>query len=153
LPANKENDLAKELEYHKQKIDEAEDEKKKKKSKQFLEFLMRSLFGRRRGRHCPIEGAPAAWPTNSECSMINWKMYLLTPDCIVLAKYHMVRFFERKKADRLAKQIETQISLSKDPEEIEKLNQDLHVAQIDSLYAKFFPVSRCIRPRDLSRRN
>ena len=59
----------------------------------------------------------------------------------------MVRFFERKKADRLAKQIETQIELSKDPEETEKLKQDLHVAQIDSLYAKFFPVSRCICPQ------
>lgn len=73
-------------------------------------------------------------------------MYELTPRRIVLAKYHMVRFFERKKADRLAKQIETQIELSKDAEETEKLKQDLHVAQIDSLYAKFFPVSRCTRP-------
>jgi hypothetical protein len=46
---------------------------------------------------------------------------------------------ERQKADRLAKQIEKQIPNTEDKDELEKLQQDLHVAQIDSLYAKFFP--------------
>ncbi|ORY70126.1 uncharacterized protein BCR38DRAFT_421064 [Pseudomassariella vexata] len=89
LPANIKNDMERELEHHKQKIEEAEDSKKTKK---------------------------------------------------MIKKYHMVRFYERKKADRLAKQIEKQIAESQDPEEIKKLEEDLHIAQIDSLYAKFFPL-------------
>ncbi|KAI1854559.1 hypothetical protein JX266_000677 [Neoarthrinium moseri] len=88
LPADAKNDMERELVHHKQKIAEAEEEKKTKQ---------------------------------------------------MIKKYHMVRFFERKKADRLAKQIEKQIEQSKDPEEIKKLKDDLHIAQIDSLYAKFFP--------------
>lgn len=51
----------------------------------------------------------------------------------------LMPFTERKKADRLAKQIEKQISESTDPTETEQLKADLHVAQIDSTYAKFFP--------------
>ncbi|KAI1404061.1 hypothetical protein F4819DRAFT_174957 [Hypoxylon fuscum] len=57
----------------------------------------------------------------------------------MISKYHMVRFFERKKADRLAKQIQSQIDKSKDAGEIEKLKADLHKAEVDSLYTKFFP--------------
>ncbi|KAI1818833.1 hypothetical protein GGS20DRAFT_591453 [Poronia punctata] len=57
----------------------------------------------------------------------------------MIAKYHMVRFFERKKADRLAKQIRSQLETETDEEERKKLEADLHIAQIDSLYAKFFP--------------
>ncbi|KAH8205821.1 hypothetical protein TruAng_000097 [Truncatella angustata] len=54
----------------------------------------------------------------------------------MISKYHMIRFY----ADRLAKQIEKQIQSTEDPEEIKQLKQDLHTAQIDSLYAKFFPL-------------
>ncbi|OTB08396.1 hypothetical protein M426DRAFT_7712 [Hypoxylon sp. CI-4A] len=57
----------------------------------------------------------------------------------MISKYHMVRFFERKKADRLAKQIRTQLETAEDPKEIEKLNADLHRAEIDSIYTRFFP--------------
>ncbi|CAJ2510045.1 Uu.00g059450.m01.CDS01 [Anthostomella pinea] len=88
LPANVQNDMEKELAYHKQKLDEVADDKKRK-------------------------------------SMIK--------------KYHMVRFFERKKADRLAKQIGTQLEMATDEAEIKKLKADLHVAEIDSLYARYFP--------------
>ncbi|KAI0128835.1 hypothetical protein BJ170DRAFT_594662 [Xylariales sp. AK1849] len=47
-------------------------------------------------------------------------------------------FIERQKADRLAMQIETQIKQAEDAKESEKLKEDLHVAQVDILYAKFF---------------
>ncbi|KAI0180937.1 hypothetical protein GGR52DRAFT_522269 [Hypoxylon sp. FL1284] len=57
----------------------------------------------------------------------------------MIKKYHMVRFFERKKADRLAKQIRTQLNKTTDEKEIEKLKADLHRAEIDSLYTRFFP--------------
>ncbi|KAI1374584.1 hypothetical protein F4677DRAFT_425517 [Hypoxylon crocopeplum] len=57
----------------------------------------------------------------------------------MIKKYHMVRFFERKKADRLAKQIQSQLETTKDEKEIEKLKADLHRAEIDSLYTRFFP--------------
>ncbi|KAL7627019.1 rRNA-processing protein efg1 [Parahypoxylon ruwenzoriense] len=57
----------------------------------------------------------------------------------MIKKYHMVRFFERKKADRLAKQIKSQIETAKDDKEIDKLKADLHRAEIDSIYTRFFP--------------
>ncbi|KAI1772399.1 hypothetical protein F4818DRAFT_171216 [Hypoxylon cercidicola] len=57
----------------------------------------------------------------------------------MITKYHMVRFFERKKADRLAKQIQSQLNKTTDAEEIEKLKADLHKAEVDSLYTRYFP--------------
>ncbi|KAI1476432.1 hypothetical protein F4774DRAFT_392978 [Daldinia eschscholtzii] len=57
----------------------------------------------------------------------------------MITKYHMVRFFERKKADRLAKQIRSQLNTTEDPEEIDKLKADLHKAEIDGIYARYFP--------------
>ncbi|KAJ3562025.1 hypothetical protein NPX13_g8721 [Xylaria arbuscula] len=57
----------------------------------------------------------------------------------MIKKYHMVRFFERKKADRRAKQLRTQLETTEDVEERRKLQADLHVAEIDSLYARYFP--------------
>ncbi|KAI8947646.1 hypothetical protein F4801DRAFT_495725 [Xylaria longipes] len=57
----------------------------------------------------------------------------------MIKKYHMVRFFERKKADRLAKQIRTQLETTTDEEERKTLQADLHIAEVDSLYAKYFP--------------
>ncbi|KAI1413739.1 hypothetical protein F5Y13DRAFT_160962 [Hypoxylon sp. FL1857] len=58
---------------------------------------------------------------------------------MMIKKYHMVRFFERKKADRLAKQIKSQLKTATDEKEIEKLNADLHRAEIDSIYTRYFP--------------
>ncbi|KAI1078437.1 hypothetical protein F5B20DRAFT_229470 [Whalleya microplaca] len=57
----------------------------------------------------------------------------------MIKKYHMIRFFERKKADRLAKQIQTQLRNAKDEQEIQRLKADLHTAEIDSIYARYFP--------------
>ncbi|XXG96588.1 hypothetical protein Hte_002876 [Hypoxylon texense] len=57
----------------------------------------------------------------------------------MIKKYHMVRFFERKKADRLAKQIQSQLNKATDEKEIEKLKADLHKAEVDSLYTRYFP--------------
>lgn len=111
LPANVQNDMERELAHHKQKIVQVSDEKLRK-------------------------------------SMIS--------------KYHMVRFFgmffnpyalifrdssskiltdisERKKADRLAKQIRKQLDSIIDEEEIKKLKADLHTAEIDSIYCRYFP--------------
>ncbi|KAI0448726.1 hypothetical protein F5B21DRAFT_96497 [Xylaria acuta] len=88
LPANVKHDLEKELDHHKQKLDDLADRKKR--------------------------GA-------------------------MIKKYHMVRFFERKKADRLAKQIRTQLETTTDEEERKRLHADLHIAEVDALYAKYFP--------------
>ncbi|KAI3336389.1 hypothetical protein HD806DRAFT_4009 [Xylariaceae sp. AK1471] len=57
----------------------------------------------------------------------------------MITRYHMVRFFERKKADRLAKQIRIQLETTTDEEESKKLQADLHIAEVDSLYARYFP--------------
>ncbi|KAI1113347.1 hypothetical protein F5Y14DRAFT_212437 [Nemania sp. NC0429] len=88
LPANVKHDLEKELDHHKQKLDDLADGRKRKN---------------------------------------------------MIKKYHMVRFFERKKADRLAKQIRTQLEATTDKDEREKLQADLHIAEVDALYAKYFP--------------
>ncbi|KAI1458294.1 hypothetical protein F4805DRAFT_425183 [Annulohypoxylon moriforme] len=57
----------------------------------------------------------------------------------MIKKYHMVRFFERKKADRLSKKIKSQLETATDEKEIEKLNADLHRAEIDGIYTRYFP--------------
>ncbi|KAI0857240.1 hypothetical protein F4860DRAFT_518100 [Xylaria cubensis] len=88
LPANVKHDLEKELDHHKQKLDDLAD-------------------GKRRSA--------------------------------MIKKYHMVRFFERKKADRLAKQIRTQLETITDEEEKKRLQADLRIAEVDALYAKYFP--------------
>lgn len=46
---------------------------------------------------------------------------------------------ERKKADRLAKQIRRQLENATDEEEVRRLKTDLHTAEIDSIYARNFP--------------
>ncbi|KAI2637365.1 hypothetical protein GGS21DRAFT_474414 [Xylaria nigripes] len=57
----------------------------------------------------------------------------------MIKKYHMVRFFERKKAVRLAKQIQTQLDAATDEEERKNLQAKLHIAEVDALYAKYHP--------------
>ncbi|KAJ4304466.1 rRNA-processing protein efg1 [Collariella sp. IMI 366227] len=57
----------------------------------------------------------------------------------MIQKYHMVRFFERKKAMRFAKQLEKKVAQATEPEEIIQLKADLHVAQVDTDYAIYFP--------------
>ncbi|KAK6841428.1 rRNA-processing protein efg1 [Apiospora arundinis] len=93
LPADKRNDLERELSHHKQKVQEASGEKQRKQ---------------------------------------------------MIKKYHMVRFFERKKADKLAKQILKQLRACEDDEERKQLEKDLHVAEIDGQYARNFPLSRAL---------
>ncbi|KAK4123696.1 hypothetical protein N657DRAFT_656061 [Parathielavia appendiculata] len=88
LPANKQNDLERELVAHKQRIEDIRFKKERSK---------------------------------------------------MIAKYHMVRFFERKKATRFAKQLEKKAAQATDPEEVAQLKADLHVAQVDIDYARYFP--------------
>ncbi|KAK3340456.1 hypothetical protein B0H65DRAFT_528960 [Neurospora tetraspora] len=57
----------------------------------------------------------------------------------MISKYHMVRFFERKKAMRLAKQLKKQLDETKDEAEIARLKADLHIAEVDLDYALYHP--------------
>ncbi|KAF4335634.1 rRNA-processing efg-1 [Fusarium beomiforme] len=59
----------------------------------------------------------------------------------MISKYHMVRFFERKKASRLAKQLRKKIdeTESTEADAIEALKRDLHVAEVDEAYTQHFP--------------
>ncbi|KAK0711107.1 hypothetical protein B0H67DRAFT_601943 [Lasiosphaeris hirsuta] len=57
----------------------------------------------------------------------------------MIGKYHMVRFFERKKAIRLAKQLQKRLAETEDPEELAKIKADLHIAQVDIDYAIYHP--------------
>ncbi|KAK7402989.1 rRNA-processing protein efg1 [Neonectria punicea] len=57
----------------------------------------------------------------------------------MISKYHMVRFFERKKAMRLAKQLRKRIDQGNSPEETEELKRLLHIAEVDEAYTQHFP--------------
>ncbi|WQF76073.1 Putative rRNA-processing protein Efg1 [Colletotrichum destructivum] len=58
----------------------------------------------------------------------------------MIQKYHMVRFFERKKAERLLKQLRKKLQQTEDAEEKKRLEAEAHVAEVDVAYARFFPL-------------
>ncbi|UKZ59325.1 uncharacterized protein TrAtP1_000640 [Trichoderma atroviride] len=57
----------------------------------------------------------------------------------MISKYHMVRFFERKKASRLVKQLKRKLEQESDSSEADKIRHDLHVAEVDEAYTLYFP--------------
>ncbi|KIH90633.1 rRNA-processing protein efg-1 [Sporothrix brasiliensis 5110] len=57
----------------------------------------------------------------------------------MISKYHMLRFFERKKAIRRQKQLKKQHNATDDAAEKAELAQDLAVAEIDVLYPQYYP--------------
>ncbi|KAH6610365.1 rrna-processing efg1 [Trichoderma cornu-damae] len=59
----------------------------------------------------------------------------------MISKYHMVRFFERKKASRLVRQLRQKLKQDADASEAERerIRRDLHVAEVDEAYTLYFP--------------
>ncbi|CAK7565563.1 MAG: 18S rRNA maturation protein [Sporothrix epigloea] len=57
----------------------------------------------------------------------------------MISKYHMIRFFERKKAMRRQKQLQKRHDAADDETEKRQLAEDLSVAEIDVLYPQYFP--------------
>ncbi|TWU76724.1 18S rRNA maturation protein [Metarhizium rileyi] len=57
----------------------------------------------------------------------------------MISKYHMVRFFERKKASRLAKQIQRKIEQAQATDDTEELERQLHIAEVDEAYTIYHP--------------
>ncbi|KAJ9154920.1 hypothetical protein NKR23_g2347 [Pleurostoma richardsiae] len=57
----------------------------------------------------------------------------------MIKKYHMVRFFERQKAERLQKQLRKRLGAATDPEEIAQINADIHISDVDYHYTVYFP--------------
>ncbi|KAG6325246.1 hypothetical protein E4U22_000047 [Claviceps purpurea] len=57
----------------------------------------------------------------------------------MISKYHMVRFFERKKASRLVKQLKRKIEQSPDSDDVENLKRQLHIAEVDEAYTIYHP--------------
>ncbi|KAK7717534.1 hypothetical protein SLS64_003027 [Diaporthe eres] len=57
----------------------------------------------------------------------------------MISKYHRVRFFERKKAERLRKKLKKQADEATDPEEKASIEADLHIADVDYHYTRYFP--------------
>ncbi|PHH61818.1 hypothetical protein CDD81_7921 [Ophiocordyceps australis] len=57
----------------------------------------------------------------------------------MISRYHMVRFFERKKASRLVKQLRHQLETNTDPDDVPRLKQELHVAEVDEAYTRYHP--------------
>ncbi|TID24019.1 rrna-processing protein efg1 [Venturia nashicola] len=60
----------------------------------------------------------------------------------MIGRYHMVRFFDRKKAERRLKQATKALRACEDSEEHTKLEQDVHVAQIDLNYTQYYPLAQ-----------
>ncbi|KAM0802222.1 hypothetical protein BDR22DRAFT_803841 [Usnea florida] len=59
----------------------------------------------------------------------------------LIKKYHMVRFFERKKATRAHKQLKKRLDASSpDTSEYKQLEQELHDAEIDVNYTIYHPL-------------
>lgn len=54
----------------------------------------------------------------------------------------MVRFFDRKKAERRLKQATKALRACEDTEEHKKLEEDVHTAQIDLNYTKYYPLAQ-----------
>ncbi|KAH6897052.1 hypothetical protein B0T10DRAFT_475836 [Thelonectria olida] len=57
----------------------------------------------------------------------------------MITKYHMVRFFERKKAMRLGKQIRKKLQQDESSEDKAELERLLHIAEVDEAYTQNFP--------------
>ncbi|KAK3196915.1 rRNA-processing protein efg1 [Lecanicillium sp. MT-2017a] len=57
----------------------------------------------------------------------------------MISKYHMVRFFERKKASRLVKQLKRKVEQEEDQDARAELKRDLHVAEVDEAYTLYHP--------------
>ncbi|KAG6365177.1 hypothetical protein INS49_006785 [Diaporthe citri] len=57
----------------------------------------------------------------------------------MISKYHRVRFFERKKAERLRKKLKKQADEATDPGEKASIEADLHIADVDYHYTRYFP--------------
>ncbi|CAK7223428.1 18S rRNA maturation protein [Sporothrix eucalyptigena] len=57
----------------------------------------------------------------------------------MISKYHMLRFFERKKATRRQKQLQKRLDAEENTAVKEELEGDLRVAEIDVLYPQYYP--------------
>ncbi|KAL5116856.1 18S rRNA maturation protein [Pleosporales sp. CAS-2024a] len=60
----------------------------------------------------------------------------------MIAKYHQVRFFDRKKGTRILKRLTKELSALDDDSERAKLQQQIHNAQVDVNYAIYYPLMK-----------
>jgi hypothetical protein len=109
IPADKQNDLERELAAHKQRIADAM--AKKHRSYMIGKYHMVRFFG----MSTAPAGIPCSWDANFSSLL------------------------ERKKAMRFVKQMKRQLSELEDPEEIAKTKADLHIAEVDLDYAIYYP--------------
>ncbi|PBP26598.1 putative nuclear protein involved in pre-rRNA processing [Diplocarpon rosae] len=59
----------------------------------------------------------------------------------MITKYHMVRFFERKKASRQLKKLRKQLLTAGSTEEVESLKAQMHIVEVDLNYTQYHPLS------------
>ncbi|KAH8595692.1 hypothetical protein B0O99DRAFT_661603 [Bisporella sp. PMI_857] len=59
----------------------------------------------------------------------------------MIKRYHKVRFFERKKADRSIKKLRKQLLEATTTEEVQQLKHQMHVAEVDLNYTRYCPLS------------
>ncbi|PKS06811.1 hypothetical protein jhhlp_006886 [Lomentospora prolificans] len=57
----------------------------------------------------------------------------------MIKKYHMVRFFERQKAERLVKQLKKRLSSEATTEKADEIKAKLEIAEVDLAYTRYYP--------------
>jgi hypothetical protein len=60
----------------------------------------------------------------------------------MIGRYHMVRFFDRKKAERRLKQVTKALEACEDIKARTKLEKDVHTLQIDLNYTQYYPLAQ-----------
>ncbi|KAF2841124.1 hypothetical protein M501DRAFT_929664 [Patellaria atrata CBS 101060] len=60
----------------------------------------------------------------------------------MIGKYHMVRFFDRKKATRHLRHVKKQLDEASDPSDIDNLRLCVHIAEVDLNYTQYYPLAQ-----------
>lgn len=112
LPANVQNDLERELGHHRSRIAKSAEDKQRKDM--ISKYHMVRFFG-------------------------TYVVFMGQKQCPISVINVTILSVERKKADRLAKRLRTQLGSTEDEAEKKDIAANLRVAEMDGVYARFFP--------------
>ncbi|CZT03639.1 related to rRNA-processing protein efg1 [Rhynchosporium agropyri] len=92
------------------------------------------------------ENAPADKKLEDERALIAYQQELADAEAEkirqkMIKKYHMVRFFERRKAERQLKRLRKRLLETKSTEEVETLKAEMHIVEVDLNYTQYHPLS------------
>ncbi|KAL2074387.1 hypothetical protein VTL71DRAFT_8165 [Oculimacula yallundae] len=92
------------------------------------------------------ENAPADKKLEDERALAAYQQELASAEAEkirqkMIKKYHMVRFFERRKATRQLKKLRKRLLETKSTEEVETLKAEMHIVEVDLNYTQYHPLS------------